>query len=117
MEGRSGSKVKESYHRYYFESAKEACSYLNKMRNQKIKLLQKKKKYRRVKSHYTISKKEGKGSIFLCSRELKDRKRAHKIRKKINLNCLFLLDLRPFVVAKLVSNTVSTHLQSNSPPK
>ena len=116
MEGRSGSKVKESYHRYYFTTAKEACDYLDRMRNQKIKLIQRKKKYRKVKSHYRISWEEAKGSIFLCSVGKKSRKEGRRIRKEIGLECLSLLNLEPLVVGKMVINTAVRQNRSKSPP-
>ncbi len=117
MEGRSGSKVKESYHRYYFSSAREAQEYIQAMRQQKIKLLQRNKKYRKVKSHYTIPKEEGKGSVFLCSRWKNKKKSGVNVREKIGLECLELEVLEPLVVQNLVKSTMLSQINTNAPPK
>ncbi len=116
MEGRSGRKVKESYHRYFFETTKEAKGYMDKMRNQKIKLMQRKKKYRKVKTHYTIPKKEARGSIFLCLKGCKGKKSMRTVREKTGLSCLYLLDLDKIVLPNLISTTKNVHLTSKSPP-
>ena len=84
--------------------------------NLQIKMLQRKKKYRKVKSHYQISNKEGKGSIFLCLKRVKSSQNARKIREKTKLYCLDLLNLDNLVVANLVKSTLQIQNQSKSPP-
>ncbi len=113
MEGRSGSKVKASYERFYFETAREARRFLHRMRNQEIKLRQRKKKYRKVKSHYTISKKEGKGSIFLCLKKLRGGNNKRSYRRKIGLKCLEYRDLSILLLTKKVKSTLKVSKRRN----
>lgn len=71
---RKGVLVRDNYRRYYFETIEEALEHIDKIRNQQIKLYRGKKKYRGRKSHYKIEKINEKGSIFLCSRDMKEKK-------------------------------------------
>ena len=114
LEGRSGSKVKESYKRYYFESAKEASETVQKMKGQKFRMIQRNKKYRKVKTHYSIPNKIGKGSIFLCSKWIKNKKSRIVSRKNIGFNKLYILDLEHAVLGKRTKNTLTSHLNQNS---
>ncbi len=70
LRGRSGTLVHSNYRRYYFSSWNEAQAHLNAMRQQRIRLYQRKKKYRGIKFHYQIDREVAQGSIFLCSKEL-----------------------------------------------
>ncbi len=99
--GRTGVLVHSSYERFYFESVEEAVVYLEKLRNQQIKLYQRKKRYRGLKKHYSIGKEEGKGSIFLCSKELK--------RDFRRWNVQFIQYVQPFVLRELVKKSLSNH--------
>ncbi len=69
--GRSGALVHSNFKKYAFNNLTHALSLLNKIRNQKIKLYQRRKKYRGIKYHYKVRKNRAKGSIFLCSKYLK----------------------------------------------
>lgn len=102
---RSGTLVHSNYSRYYFETLEEATSHLNKMRSQKLKLYQKKKKYRGVKYHYRIDKILEKGSIFLCSKELREGGRA--IVKEIGFQSFW--GLQDLVGPELINFTLKVH--------
>ena len=113
-EKREGSKVKESYKKYYFESAKEAKETILKMKNQKFRMIQRNKKYRKVKTHYKIPKGEGKGSVFLCSKWIKNKKEGGVLRKEIGFNKLYVLNLDQPLLLKKTKMTESQHLSQNS---
>ena len=115
MENREGSKVKESYRRYYFEKFEEAKHYIKKMREQKVKVLQRNKKYRKIKTHYEISKKEGKGHVFLCSKKLRTKKKQQVTLEKLKCKALFSLDLDYIIVEELTSFTTKSHFLRTSP--
>lgn len=102
---REGTKVKESYKRYYFETNKEATKIMKEMQKQKIKMYQRKKKYRSVKGHYRIGKKLGKGHVFLCTRKL----RRKGCSKKVELRCLNLLGSKHLVALNYVNSTIKLH--------
>ncbi len=79
---REGVLVREKFRKYYFESKEEALGHLEAMRNQQVRLYQRRKKYRGIKSHYRIKKEAGCGSIFLCSKEIwRDWKRGRSGKK------------------------------------
>ena len=114
LEGRSGSKVKESYKRYYFESASEARKTIKKIRDQKFKMIQRNKKYRKVKTHYNIPKNIGKGSLFLCSKWLKDKVEGVIQGKKSGFNKLYSIGLDSLIVANKTNATYYIHSNKNS---
>ena len=114
LEGRTGSKVKESYKRYYFETAGEAKAIILRMKNQKIRLIQRNKKYRKLKTHYRIPKEIGDGSVFLCSKWIKNEESKVIRAKKIGFKKLYVLDLDKLVLTKMLKNTYSNHLHKNS---
>ena len=111
QKGRTGCLVHSSYERYYFETLKEAMSCIEKIRNQNIKNFAGKKKYRGLKSHYKISPKMGKGSVFLCSKELRKVKR--KFFKKLEV--FNFIDLKKVVVQKMINHTLTYHNQHLKP--
>ena len=55
----------------YSGNHEQALAYIDGIKRQYIRLCQKLKRYRGRKKHFNISKKEGKGAIFLCSLNLK----------------------------------------------
>jgi len=70
MRGRTGSLVHSKYEKQAFESILEAREWVENIRKKTKVMYQRKRKYRGLKSHYRIPKRLGKGSIFLCSKEL-----------------------------------------------
>ena len=66
MRGRTGTLVHSSYERYYFESLQEAKETIEALREQTWRFYKRKRKYRGKKKHYSIPKRLGNGSIFLC---------------------------------------------------
>ncbi|MDA9773997.1 hypothetical protein N9B82_03480 [Saprospiraceae bacterium] len=98
---RTGSLVHSPYERFHFDNLKEAMTVINKIRQQQIKIYNGRKKYRGLKLHYRISKSIGKGSIFLCSRDV--------CRKNVNTlkfaEMLSFNRLSQLVVAKLINST------------
>lgn len=111
QKGRTGCLVHSSYERYYFESKKEAMCYIAKIRNQKIKHYSKRKKYRGLKTHYKISINKIKGSIFLCSKEV----RRKKTKMMDFVEVLELNSLRDLVVEKFVDYTINSHFPIITP--
>lgn len=99
---RTGVLVHSSYRKYYFETKEEAMTHLDKMRKQQVKIYQRKKKYRGSKTHYKIDHSVGKGSIFLCSKELRNERRK-------NSNYQQKSDLTDLVLQKWVNLTSSLH--------
>ena len=114
MENRQGTKVKESFKRFYFESAKEAKLIISKMKNQKWKLIQRNPKYRKVKNHYKIPKEIGKGSVFLCSKEINKKDYRRKLKTKLGIKNLIFKHLNYKLLAKSVESTLKIHLSTNS---
>jgi len=102
--GRTGCLVHRSYERIYFESYQEAKELIRKIKNQQIKLYNGRKRYRGLKSHYRISGRLGKGSIFLCSKDLKKGEL-----KKGNAGVFDFIGLKNIVLQKLVNSTISKH--------
>ena len=103
--GRTGCLVHSSYERYCFETLKEAMKYINRIRNQQIKLYSGRKKYRGVKTHYKISASVGKGSVFLCSKDVKKRRLEFNNMKEV----FEFIDLKETVVLKMLDFTFSSH--------
>ncbi len=83
LRGRQGVLVRNSYRRYFFENLEEALEHLENMREQKMALYQRKKKYWGLKKHYRIDHSAGEGSVILCSKDLK---LGRKEKEKIQLN-------------------------------
>lgn len=109
---RTGSFVHSSYERFYFDSLYEAKAHLAKMRNQQLRMYQKKKKYRGLKTHYKIEKIIGKGSIFLCSKDVNSANRKiSRISERQSLQ-----DFTKLVVPELVKNTLILHQQLEKHP-
>ena len=113
LRGRQGSFVRNSYEKYYFQTLKEAKSHLGLMRNQLVKMYQRKPKYRGLKSHYCIPKKLGQGSIFLCSKDIKKLKYDRGIKMELPV----FIGLEDFVVPELVRFTKNQHHSNNHPSK
>lgn len=107
---RRGVLVRNNYTKYYFETLGEATSHLNKMRNQRVKLYQKEKKYRGIKFHYRIEKEIEKGSIFLCSKEMRSGKK--EVREFLRDQLFW--DFRDLVGLDLINSTRSSHQSSKS---
>ena len=108
MRGRSGTLVHSSYQRYYFETLTEAKTVIDSIRKQSFRFYRRKRKYRGLKKHYKIPRKLGRGSIFLCSRELKKE-------DKVGRNFLenqYLNGLEDLVLSNLINLTLKSH----SPP-
>ena len=103
--GRTGCLVHSGYERYYFESKNEALDYISRIRKQQIKFYSKKKKYRSLKTHYVISVNNAKGSIFLCSKEIR------KLKKEVAefADVIDFIDLQKLVVQKMVNSTLNLH--------
>ena len=108
---RKGTLVQEKYSRYYFESKNEAFVFMNRLRTKKMKSYQK-KKYRGVKSHYKISSKIAKGSIYLSSIEVKK----SRSRNTIKFNYPVFKGIDKLVVLKLIENTINLHSPPFIPP-
>lgn len=104
-QGRTGSKVHSSYERFLFSSLKEANGYLEMMRKGQVRLCQKKKKYRGRKSHYNIPEKLGKGSIFLNSANVSDRKTA--IIKR--MESIVFIESKEHVLLKWINKSLNSH--------
>jgi len=98
---RTGALVHSSYNRFCFESKTEALIFIDKLRKQQLKLYSGRKKYRGLKTHYKIDSQVGKGSIFLCSRDL--------MKTNIKLNnigeVLNFLDFENSVLQKMIDFT------------
>ncbi len=109
-QGRTGSKVHSSYERYLFEDLEEALDYIQRIRAGLIRLGQTKRKYRSIKSHYLISEKLGRGSIFISSRKLKKRVK----RLKIRLNSIKIQAFQTDVLHDLIESTKSDSLSLNT---
>ena len=110
LENRAGSKVKESYKRYRFDSATEVKELIDKMRNQKLRLIQRNPKYRKVRTHYRIPKELAQGNVILCSKRLGIGK---KNRKGIGFKSFVMKGLSDHLVGSMVLNTKISHLQPN----
>ena len=108
--GRTGCLVHSGYERFYFERLGEAMEYIDKMRNQQIKLYSKKKKYRSLKTHYRISSAVAKGSIFLCSKDLRKKSFDRRVLGEV----FDFIDLKKLLVQKMVFSTLSLHKTSFS---
>lgn len=106
---RKGVLVRDNYRRYYFETLDAATIHLNKMRKQKVKLYQKNKKYRGLKSHYKIDKVNENGSIFLCSKELADKGR--EVMREVGSQLFG--GFQNVVGGKLVDFTLKRHFSTN----
>ncbi len=100
--GRTGVLVHSNFNKYYFENLSEAKLHLENMREQLVCMYQRKKKYRGKKKHYTIQHEISKGSIFLCSKELKMQTKS--LRKTQTLR-----DFTNIVLPKLIKRTKSIH--------
>ena len=97
--GRTGCLVHSGYERFRFESKSEAIEYISRLRKQQVAFYSKKKKYRSLKTHYTIPMKIAKGSIFLCSKDIrKMRKEKLKFSEVIDF-----VDLRDLVALNKVN--------------
>lgn len=108
---RTGCLVHSSYERLYFESLSEAMKIINGVRQQSIKLYNGRKKYRGMKTHYRISKSIGKGSIFICSRDV----RRHKEKVSKFGEMLSVKGMSKFVLQEILDFTLFTHNQIISP--
>jgi len=116
-EGREGVKVKNGYRRYFFESLAEAKLYLKLIRNQKVKLYQKKRKYRGLRTHRVIPSRLGKGHVFLCSKWVKSPKK--RIGKRV---CIYegsadIIEFENLVVQGMIDSTLNLHSPTFSFPK
>ena len=109
MERREGSKVKESYQRFYFENFQEAKAHMESLRNQTKTHYQRKKKYRGLKCYYSISKKRAVGHVYLCSKWIEKDKKRKKITMKKVLKSLVLKDFSNVVVPKMIKTTFNLH--------
>lgn len=109
--GRTGSLVHSEYERYYFDTLKESKEFIDKIRTQQIKFYSK-KKYRGLKTHYKVPKKLGKGSIFLCSRDLKLIHRESHVLGEV----FEFVDLPKLVTENLIKSTIIKHTPFNSMP-
>ncbi len=107
---RSGVLVASNYARYYFESMEEAEVHLKMVRNQQLRIYQKRKRYRGRKHHYRIGRKEALGSVFLCSKEL-DRTEEKGIRKVWGP---IFIGLTILVGQKLIKSTLKLHTRAKS---
>ncbi len=105
LRGRTGVLVHSNYKRYYFESLEEANGHMDNMRNQRIRMYQRKKKYRGLKCHYRVDKSVERGSIFLCSKELREGKSGER-RNGSQLIWAF----QSFVGSNLIINTKRRHI-------
>ena len=103
--GRTGVLVHSSYMRFCFESLREAKSHILKLREQLLKLSQKRKKYCGKKNHWEVTKKRGSASIFLCSKYLD---RAIEKAKKILGKTIFK-GSQDLVLHTLVKKTLQLH--------
>ena len=65
-QGRTGSKVHSNYRRYIFENEEEGLAFIERMKRQAYRKSQK-KRYRAKRGLCRITKREGKGHIYLCS--------------------------------------------------
>ena len=103
--GRTGCLVHSGYERYFFETLQEAKECIEGIRKQQLKLYSKKRKYRGLKTHYQIPSCVGKGSVFLCSRDVRREeywgKKAGEVFK--------FIDLTDLVVQKMIDFTISVH--------
>ena len=84
---------------------------INGVRQQKIKLFNGRKKYRGLKTHYRVSKSIGKGSIFICSRDV----RRHKEKVSKFGEMLSVKDLSKLMLQEILDFTLFTHNQIISP--
>lgn len=113
---RTGGLVHSSYERYYFDTLGEAMQTINAVRQQRIKIYNGRKKYRGLKTHFKVKKAIGKGSIFLCSRDI--RRAKEKVSKWGEM--LSYRGLTKVVLVKMLNFTRSTHNPSflpQNPPK
>ena len=110
---RTGSLVHSPYERFHFDNLKEAMTVINNIRQQEIKIYNGRKKYRGLKIHYKIKKSIGKGSIFLCSRDV--RRKGAKALKFAEM--LSLRGLSPLVVAKWINSTQKSNYPTKITPQ
>ncbi len=110
---RTGVLVHSNYQRFYFETWQEAKDHMESMRNQRIRLYQKKKKYRGLKFHYTIKSRVAKGSIFLCSKERSEGN--HRIEREIEHQGLW--GLTNLVGPNLIKSTSFLHMNHKNNKK
>ncbi|MDA9773481.1 hypothetical protein N9B82_00875 [Saprospiraceae bacterium] len=110
---RTGTLVHSSYERYYFDTLREAMESINAVRQQRIKIYNGRKKYRGLKTHFKVKKSIGKGSIFLCSRDIRREK------EKVSKWSEMLSDrgLTKVVLVKMLNFTHKTHNPSFLPIK
>ncbi len=107
--GRTGSLVHSSYERYYFERLSEGIRVINDIRHQRLKLYEGKKKYRGLKWHYRIPARLGKGSVLLCSRDVRRKKKeAYKM-----LECLAFKGFTKLVLQDFIETTKSLQIIQN----
>jgi len=115
LRGRTGVLVHSNFEKEEFETLLEAKECMHKLRNQVFTYYQRSLKYRGLKSHYKIPKKLGKGSIFLCSRELGKVVQRFKGKEKTQL----FGDIQKLVGSKsmklLINNRNSLISTPNSP--
>lgn len=109
--GREGTLVKRPYERYFFETVQEGLDMIRRIRRRIIGLQQGKKMYRAKKGHYRISKKMGKGSIYLSSRRKRKRGRKGEVRNVLYLSVFQQLKSKVLAkkMSKLINQTKSTH--------
>ncbi|MDA9773946.1 hypothetical protein N9B82_03225 [Saprospiraceae bacterium] len=100
--GRTGTLVHGVYDRYYFTSLKEAKSYLNDMRQQRIKHYKTGSKYIGLESQYEI---DAIGSVFLSSKAGVRR----KLRSKREVKVLYFKGIRDLVLESAIRMTKSLH--------
>jgi len=116
-EGREGVKVKHGYRRYYFENLGEAKSYIKLIRNQQVKLYQKKRKYRGLKTHRAIPIRLGKGHIFLCSKWVRRGKKRVERKRCICEGSNGIIEFKDLVVQKMINSPLNHHSASFPFPK
>ena len=108
-----GILVHSNYERYFFERLSEAKEHLDKMRNQRIRMYQKRRRYRGRKCHYQIDKQLACGSIILCSKELFE---GRDVDRKMGGSELFQ-SFQSLVGLKLIDSTLQAHQLPNIPQK
>lgn len=111
MRGRTGTLVHSSYERYYFDTLSQAKMVIQRIRDQTFRFYKRKKRYIGMKKHYKIPSKLGAGSIFLCSKEV--REKVNKGRNLLENQCF--QELRDLVLSKFVRSTKNLHKYSSRP--
>ena len=106
--GRTGSLVHGNYERHYFENKEEALIFIKKIHEQSHDFSQSNPKYRPNSKHFYFTRKESRGNVFLCSKNLQS---LVLLRLHV-LGSAIMCSLKDDILRKLVSFTKTLHPQA-----